>query len=286
MIELVLSLHHDQARCLHRAYEAMRILVRRSASSFPAGAEAIAMPVRQVEGDEIYARLNRWRTDRSNPWHRLVGRIGLGLDPATEAGTVPLQFQAISTTARDGHPFSPIEAEAFAVVEANRVVGGIDAGKPQLDVTRMDEEPVYVTGAGLMTEVPGVPALFQVLAVGRTAREAGMRGEAVFIGTGLAENSNIALKTARITAMDAMLIRTAMEKGLQQATGQARRVIEVGLGMVDHLADPDKWDGLDSATCAALEREPPAQMTVNHDGVPQIWDATATPDPYWGWKLQ
>ena len=290
VIELVLSLHHDQARCLYRAYNAATRLENANTIDFPGGAQLIAMPVQRGEGDVVYARLNRWRTDQASRWHRLVGRIGLGLERAMEVATIPLQFQAISTTARDGRPFHPIEAEAFAVLDGDRVVGKLDAGEPQLDITRLTDEPVYVTGVGLGTELPGVPAIFHVLALGTTPQEAGMRGEAIFLATGMGENPNIALKTARITSLDAMLIRRGMEEGLKTAAGQPRRILEVALGRVDELAEPDQWQGHDPghdpAACAAMEREPASQLTVNHDGLPQIWDSAATPDPYWGQKVQ
>lgn len=131
-----------------------------------------------------------------------------------------------------------------------------------------------------------MPAIFQVLAVGKTPRAGLSRGHAIVLGSGMAENPNIVLKLARIAPLDAQMIRMGMERMLERSEGKAARLLETGLGIVDHLFEEDDWCDVEPEVREGLENEPVSQMTVNGEGMPQIWEADVTPNAYWSEKVE
>ena len=286
VIETVVALHHDQARCLYRAYQAMVRLMAAGAVEPPGGTRIAAMPVDRATGNRIHAVLDRWRQNRNDRWKQLAGRIGLGTEASTEVDRLPVQFTKVSGTARNGRLFQPLAPETYAVLEDGRVIGRLDAGKPQFDVSRLDDEPQYCAGIGTVRKIDGVPSIMRVLALGKTSREAATRGAAIFEACGMNGNPQLAMKIARITPIDGQMIRTAMEQGLEAAEGESRRIMETGLGLVDHLVQDNEWIDVDAETQEAMVRDEVSQVTVDGNGQPQVWEAEAKANSYWADTVQ
>jgi len=286
VIETIMALHHDQARCMDRCH---RIISRQPLPSNKQREEIrlITMPVSTTTGDVIHARLQAWRRHPSDRWKRTVGRIGLGSEEAGPAGRVPLSFTQISTTARDGRPLKPIGPEAFAVLENDRVIGRIDAGKPQLHVNPLEREPQYAAGLGADTETENMPSIMILLAIGRTTAEAITRAARIYEGIREKIHPRLVLKISRISPMDGQMLRTSIERNLQSAPDDARHTLEIGIGHKDDLIDADEWCEVDEETRNALAAAKPSVVTVDGDGMPQIWDERNTQvNPYWGSKVQ
>ena len=247
----------------------------------PAEPDRHTSPVREAEGTVIHEVLESMRTQNKDRWTRTLGRIGLGREPTVEVATLPLQFTMVSATTRDGSLDKPIEAHVFASLERDgRVVGGMDAGKPQVDVSRLEEEPEYCAGVGPAREVPGIPSMLYVLAIGTTPREAASRCHA--IAAKMEElGKNLALTIGRVSRLDGQLLRKGMEEALETATGDGRAAVEMGLGRTDDLIDEDGWITVPPDIVQGMADDEVCKITVNADGHPQVWDCSAEPDPYW-----
>ena len=285
-VELIMALHHDQACALHRANRVAARLSSVKRLGFPDSFEIIAMPVRESVGDEIYARLESWRRHRTDPTKRTLGRIGLGSE---RCGEVPLQFRSFAATRPDGGMSEPLKPETFAVLEdGRRLIGKIDAGKTQIDISNLEEEPQFVAGVGWRHDVSDVqlPGMFQVLALGRTTSEATTRGDPVFEAAGLKGHPNVVMKIARVTRLDGQMLRMAMENSIKEATGKAFRTLEIGIGRKDDLVEDNEWMDMSDDERATLMQEGASQVTIDSDGSPQLWDASVITNPDWAHELQ
>lgn len=234
VLDLVLSIHHDQARAFARALQALSVSLGDSPAEPAAGVRVVVLPVDRVAGDAAHARLVALASG-GDPAARRVARIGLGAEPGHEAAGLPLLFTRMSSTARDGRPYAPIAPELFAVADGATFVGRVDAGDPELDLTRLESEPCWVAGVGYLRESLRVPSIVRVLAVGRAPEEAASRGAAIAQVLGVAGDDRLALKLTRVLPVDARVLREALEHGLAAADGMVRRLLEVALGRVDHL---------------------------------------------------
>ena len=285
-IELIMALHHDQACALHRAQQISERVASIKEVGFPDTFEIIAMPVTRKVGDEVYAQLDNWRQHPTSPTKRLLGRIGLGSE---NCGEVPLHFMSIAQTRPDGWMSSPLSAEAFAVLEDGmRLIGKIDAGKAQLDISNLEDEPQFVAGVGLKQDVGDVqvPTILEMLALGKTTAEATTRGVAIFDAENLGERPGLGLKIARVTRLDGQMLRMAMENSIKEAKGKDLRNLEIGLGRKDELIKDDEWVDIPESERAAMMHGDPAQVTVNGDGSPQLWEAGVITNPYWAHRVQ
>lgn len=285
VIEGILALHHDQARSLYRAHQAVTRLTAAGAVRFPDGARVIAMPVDRKLGDIVHAKLTHWLAD-SDPWRRLVGRIGLGTEPGVDIARLPLQFTRAASTSRDGRLLYSLGSDAFATLDDGRIVGALDAGEAQFDVSRIEDEPCYVSGVGFANEVPDVPSIVFVFAVGRTTAQALTRGCAVFESFDVPAKPHFVLKVARVAPIDGQLLRSGLERARDIATGKSRRALEVGLGEQDHLVAAGEWRDVPDEARGALDADTPAQVTTDGNGHPQVWDGHVAPDPYWADQVQ
>ena len=287
VIETVMALHHDQARCMHRCHRITSQRPRPASNEIRKRTQLITMPVSRATGHAIYAQLDTWRQHPTDAWKRMVGRIGLGAGEAAEAGHLPVSFTQIAPTTRDGHLLQPLTPEQLAVLEDDRVIGRLNAGEPQLDISHLENEPQYAAGLGGETETEDMPSILILLAIGRTTAEAVTRAQAILEATRADANPYLVLKLSRITPIDGQMLQTSMESSLQNAEGKRKRILEVALGRKDHLVEPDGWSEVDEETRTALAVNKPSQVTVDANGMPQIWDqANTRVDPYWATKIQ
>ena len=164
------------------------------------------MPVDRKLGDIVHAKLIHWLAG-PDPWRRLVGRIGLGTEPGVDIARLPLQFTRAVSTARDGRLLCSLGSDAFATLHNGRIVGALDAGEAQFDVSRLEDEPCYVSGVGFANEVPDVPSIVFVFAIGRTTAQAFTRGCAVFESFDVPAKPHFVLKVARVAPIDGQLLR-------------------------------------------------------------------------------
>lgn len=217
----------------------------------------------------------------------MVGRIGLGAGDSAEVDHLPVSFTQTAPTTRDGHLLEPVKPEHFAVVEDGRVIGRLNAGNPELDISRLEDEPHYAAGLGMQQETEDTPSILVLLSIGRTTAEAVTRAQAILEATRADANPHLVPKLARITPLDGQMLRTWIENSLETAQGKRKRVLEIAVGQKDHLVQPDGWSDVDEETRTALAMNKPSQVTIDADGMPQVWDQPNTQvDPYWATKVQ
>lgn len=279
-----MAFHHDQARALHRAHAVIDHLVIAGALELPPGSRIVAMPIRRDVGDAVHRHLVA-RLGGADAPARLTARIGLGLDPAVEVARLPLQFTRTAVTARDGSLLGPLDPTHFATIEGDRIVGHIDAGREQVGIGRLDQEPQYVAGAGFPSSPASVPSIVAVLAIGHTTAQALSRGCSVFDAFGL-DQSLFVVRIAKLKPIDGQLLRITLESARDAADPPSRDFFETGLGGRDDSLRPDRWHDLDPAARAVLDAGEPAQVTTDGSGRPQVWNADVDPCPYWADDVQ
>ena len=279
VIEVVLAVHHDQARCLHRTTQAIMHLAETGAmrfppARFPGGAHAVTMPVDERTGGETRAALERWRR-YGEPWQRIVVRIGLGAEPAVEAMRIVRKEAKRKITAVDGRLLTSIEPEAFASWDDQRLVARKGAAAATTGLGDMDADPVYCTGICRADREETEPVISRILAVGRTTREAVTRGSATFRNVVPEHDTERTLGLARIPPSDARTLRQVMNRRMRTSNGKTQRIIQVGLGRADHLIGDGEWEDIPPEEREKLAGKRGARVTINEDGEPQIGDREA-----------
>ena len=281
VIEFVLAVHHDQARCMYRAHEAAGYVPEAEYVEYPGGVLLICMPVPGDAAETARRMLEAWRREGDRAWKRHASRIGLGAERTTEGPHIPPEYIRTTNTARNGRPLQPIEPRAFADFEDGRLVGPLYDEGPNADVSELDQEPTYCAGIGADAEPDGVPYIVQVLALGRTCAEAAGRGAAVFDRHRMqACRPAVVLKVARIAPINGLTLRETMQEALEHNGKHAATSLLIGLGRADRLVPTG------AGTQQRAAATPLAQMTVNGQGQPQLWKAGTEPDPYWNQRVQ
>ena len=169
-----------------------------------------------------------------------------------------------------------------------RLVGQLDAGKPQFTIGTLETEPEYVAGIGFRhnMRVYRMPEIMQVLGLGKTGVEAARNGETVFRARGLGEQPDVILKIARVTKLDGHMLRVGMETSMKKAEGSLRTILEMGLGLKDDVAQQGAEIVVPEEIRVGLGEEEPAQVTVNDDGIAELWEAGARTDPQWRRRVE
>ena len=98
----------------------------------------------------------------------------------------------------------------FTTIEGDRIVGHIDAGREQVGIDRLDQEPQYVAGAGFPSSPASVPFIVVVLAIGHTTAQALSRGRSVFDAFGL-DQSLFVVRIAKLKPIDGQLLRITLK---------------------------------------------------------------------------
>ena len=275
---MILALHHDNAESLHRAHQVADRLQRIKTVPLPNKINLMAIPVSAEIGDAVHARLSGWAEDKRAS-KRMVGGIGLG---SQSCGPIPAHYLLNSRTEPDGSLIEPIAPEAFGTLEdEGRIVGHTDGGKSaEVD---LGNEPTFVAGMGIEGDMreQGMPDIMTVLAIGKTSSEAVTNGQSLCEIMGFNRNPKLVLKVARVTALDGHALRTKMQEAMENAEGSAQRAMKIGLGLKNDLTEDDEWSDVDAETRKAIAADGPAQVTIDEDGVLQVWDAGATTDPHW-----
>lgn len=288
-IELPLALHHDQGRAFQRAVDALRRFPRILRPLFrltDRDIEVVSMPLSAADADRMHQRLSASAVSGPRELRQAI-RIGIGAASVAQPLEVPTTYRTMASTKADGTLIKPMDDTWMAVVDPDgRVDGARDAGKPSGSIVGIDDEARWAAGTGMRTTPEGVPDVLVVLAVGATARAAGRRAAAVAFLDDLVVG-DIIVKVAPIHAVDGLMLRQNLESALADAErrGDATAVGRIGiaLGRSDQLVDDTRVDVTveDLPDSGVPEDEDCATLTVDADGLAQLWDAGRKPVRYW-----
>ena len=247
--------------------------------------QLLTLPLGKADARRVVALLRCRVRSRAEPF-RGDARIGLGLDRDLERKPVAIIFRQLSITRADGSFTAPLAPDVVGWLDhACRVDGRVPVSGETADLTRLEDEPVWAAGVGYRRQVPGVPVITSVLALGHTAPLAAARGMAVAVAMDALVPDVLRLKVVLIRRIDARLLRESMEEHLAAARRagdlEHMRHARVSLGQLDGSIDTsfvfergtDLPDTYDEERCAVL--------AAGAGAVPQLWEAGVPVDVDW-----
>ena len=199
------------------------------------------LPLTTADAQRVRRVLQQFARAAAEPF-RGSARIGLGLVQSFERRPVAVTFRRLSVTAPDGSTAVPIAPSFLGRLDtACRVDGRAPVSGPTADLSDLEDEPVWAAGVGYCRQVPGVPVITSVLALGHSAPLAAARGMALAVAMDVLVPDVLRLKVVPVRRIDARVLRQNIEAHLAKAQREGDddhlRHSRIALGELDASID-------------------------------------------------